>query len=116
MVHFHYGREKITIERKERSITIIIEAVSPGNFSEIFNFFLIKNFEFNKYFFPLIRHFCRENSQSQKGMMSSMTAMLENSRRMSRLQSNGHNPSYSTIKYHRDKVITSINDASDTNL
>lgn len=66
--------------------------------------------------FPAIRHFFRENSQSQKGMMSSMTAMLENSRRMSRLQSNGHNPSYSTIKYHRDKVITSINDTPDTNL
>lgn len=46
MVHFHYGRGKITIEGKGRSITIIIEAVSPGSSYEIF---LIKNLEFNKY-------------------------------------------------------------------
>ncbi|XP_055316680.1 gonadotropin-releasing hormone receptor isoform X2 [Sitodiplosis mosellana] len=53
--------------------------------------------------------FTREYSQSQKGIVTSMTTMLESSRRISKNQSNGngHNAQFSNIKYHREIPITS---------
>lgn len=59
--------------------------------------------------------FHREYSQSQKGIVTSMTSVLDSSRRISRNQGNGHNGQFSNIKYHREIPITSDIDARDTN-
>ncbi|XP_031640047.1 gonadotropin-releasing hormone receptor-like isoform X2 [Contarinia nasturtii] len=59
--------------------------------------------------------FTRDYSQSQKGVVTSMTTVIEPSRRISRIQNNGHNIQFPNIKYHREVPITSPNHVRDTN-